>query len=82
MKPATINMVGTAGQKRVSSYFLSNYKLPLPPLSEQKEIAEYLEELDGKTNRLLELNNRTIAKLKEYKQVLIDQAVRGQICLV
>lgn len=56
--------------------------LPLPPLSEQKEIAEYLEELDSKTNRLLELNNRAIAKLKEYKQVLIDQAVRGQICLV
>jgi len=62
--------------------YINDTSIILPPLSEQKEIAEYLEELDGKTNRLLELNNRAIAKLKEYKQVIIDQAVRGQICLV
>ena len=79
---ATINMIGTAGQKRVSSFFLSNYIFTYPPLSEQKEIAAYLEEVDKETNRLIELNHRAIEKLKEYKQVLIDQAVRGKICLV
>ena len=79
---ATINMIGTAGQKRVSSFFLSNYIFTYPPLSEQKEISAYLEEVDKETNRLIELNHRAIEKLKEYKQVLIDQAVRGEICLV
>ncbi|MCK9180973.1 MAG: restriction endonuclease subunit S [Bacteroides sp.] len=57
-------------------------RIPLPPLSEQKKIAAYLEEVDKETNRLIELNHRAIDKLKEYKQVLIDQAVRGEICLV
>ena len=76
-----LNTIGM-GIPHVSGEYLKNIKFPLPPLSEQKEIAEYLEELDEKTNRLLDLNNRAIDKLKEYKQVLIDQAVRGQICLV
>lgn len=71
-----------AKMPRASIPYIVNLQIPLPPLSEQKEIAEYLEELDGKINRLLELNNRAIAKLKEYKQVIIDQTVRGQICLV
>ena len=69
-------------RKSVSIGAFMDYKLPLPPLSEQKKIAAYLEEVDKETNRLIELNHRAIDKLKEYKQVLIDQAVRGEICLV
>ena len=73
-------MTGLIGGVSLSN--LKNCNIALPPLSEQKEIAAYLEEVDKETNRLIELNHRAIEKLKEYKQVLIDQAVRGEICLV
>jgi len=66
----------------IRQIYINDVHTVLPPLSEQKEIAAYLEEVDKETNRLIELNHRAIEKLKEYKQVLIDQAVRGEICLV
>ena len=36
---------GTAGQQRVSSDFVKDYLLPLPPLAEQQRIVERLEQL-------------------------------------
>ncbi|HPY74261.1 MAG TPA: restriction endonuclease subunit S, partial [Planctomycetota bacterium] len=41
-KTGELNMTGTAGQKRVPTIFLKNYKIPLPPLPEQKAIADLL----------------------------------------
>jgi len=40
---AAQNMVGAAGQKRVSSRFLKDTRLFLPPLPEQERIAAYLD---------------------------------------
>ncbi len=40
------SMTGTAGQKRVPSNHLERIKIPLPDLSEQKRIAELLEQTD------------------------------------
>jgi len=39
------NMTGTVGQRRVPKDYLNNFKFPLPPLAEQKEIARILEKL-------------------------------------
>ena len=41
------NMTGTAGQKRVPVDFLKRYKIPLPPLKEQKRIAAILDKADA-----------------------------------
>ncbi len=41
------NMTGSAGQKRVPVDFLKKYKIPLPPLEEQKRIAAILDKADG-----------------------------------
>jgi len=41
------NMTGTAGQKRVPVDFLRRYKIPLPPLPEQKRIAAILDKADA-----------------------------------
>jgi len=52
-----LNMTGTAGQKRVPTVFLKNYDFPLPPLPEQKAIAELLftwDEIIEKTERLIQ----------------------------
>jgi len=40
---AAENMTGAAGQKRVSSRFLKDTRLPLPPLPEQEQIVAYLD---------------------------------------
>ena len=41
------NMTGSAGQKRVPANFLKGVKIPLPPLSIQKQIAAVLEKADN-----------------------------------
>jgi type I restriction enzyme S subunit len=41
------NMTGTAGQKRLPTGFLENFKIPLPPLSKQRRIAAILDKADA-----------------------------------
>jgi type I restriction enzyme S subunit len=43
---AESQMTGSAGQKRVPSDFFERYRLPLPPLPEQRRIAAILDEAD------------------------------------
>ncbi len=62
-----LNMTGTAGQKRVPTIFLKNYDFSLPPLPEQKAIADLLSTWDEaieKTERLIQ------AKEKRFKWLL------------
>lgn len=40
-------MTGSAGQKRVPESFLSDLEIPLPPLPEQRRIAEVLDRVEG-----------------------------------
>ncbi|MFI8749969.1 restriction endonuclease subunit S [Vreelandella lionensis] len=41
------SMSGAAGQKRVSTDFLTRFEIPLPPLEEQKRIATILDKADA-----------------------------------
>jgi len=41
-------MEGTTGRQRLPRYVLENFKIPLPPLSEQKKIASILSAIDQK----------------------------------
>ncbi len=40
------NMTGTAGQRRVPADFIKRYKIPLPPIAEQRRIACILDKAD------------------------------------
>lgn len=40
-------MTGSAGQRRVPEHFLANLRIPLPPLPEQRRIAEILDKADA-----------------------------------
>ncbi len=52
---------------------------PLPPLVEQAEIADYLDQETAKIDRLCDTVNQTIGRLKEYRTALITHAVTGKI---
>jgi type I restriction enzyme S subunit len=58
------NMTGSAGQKRVPADFLKRYKIPLPPLPEQRRIAAILDHADA----LRAKRRAAIAKLDSLAQ--------------
>jgi type I restriction enzyme S subunit len=53
--------------------------LKVPPVNEQKRIADYLEAVRQHTNAVTEKTNTSIERLKEYRSALITAAVTGQI---
>ena len=55
-----------------------NLKIPLPPLNEQKKIAEFLDKKCEKIDRLNENYTKQITALKEYKKSLIYECVTGK----
>ncbi|EGB2778266.1 restriction endonuclease subunit S [Campylobacter upsaliensis] len=61
--------------------FIGNLKIPLPPLQEQKQIANFLDEKCEKINSAIEKTKRQITLIKEYKNTLINEAVCGRIKL-
>ena len=58
---------------------LKNLQIPLPPLNEQRQIAEFLDKKCEKIDKAISLIEQEINKMKEYKTSLIDKAVKGQI---
>lgn len=72
-------MVGSAGQKRVPTDFVSNYNISLPPLKEQLDINKFIENTTKKIQENIRVQRNQIDRLKEYKTILINQAVTGKI---
>ena len=58
---------------------LINIKFIVPPLNEQRQIAEFLDKKCEKIDKAIRLVEQEINKMKEYKTSLIDKAVKGQI---
>lgn len=57
---------------------IANLLLPQPPLSEQKEIAEYLDKKCNQIDETIKQKEETINKLEEYKKSLIFEYVTGK----
>ncbi len=68
-------MYGAAGQKRVPTGFVNDFTVPLPPLSEQRAIAEFLDRETGRIDALIEKMRRLIELLEEKRAALITRAV-------
>jgi type I restriction enzyme, S subunit len=47
LRQAKSHFTGTAGQQRVPSSFLQNYRIPLPPISEQRRIVDIMNRAAG-----------------------------------
>ena len=75
-------MKGTAGQKRLTSLYTAIHYLGLPPLTEQKAIADYLDTKTAKIDQIIQTINTQIERLKELRKTLINDVVTGKIKVV
>ncbi|WP_141031601.1 restriction endonuclease subunit S [Campylobacter devanensis] len=73
---STTNLIRDGQAMRYSNFAL--IKLIVPPLNEQKEIAEFLDKKCEKIDRLNENYTKQITALKEYKKSLIYECVTGK----
>ena len=64
---------------KINRETLSGCKLPLPPLAEQRAIADHLDRETGKLDRLTASIEAAIERLQEYRAALITAAVTGKI---
>ncbi|EOC3264055.1 restriction endonuclease subunit S [Campylobacter upsaliensis] len=58
---------------------LVNVDMVVPPLQEQKQIANFLDKKCEKINSAIEKTKRQIKLIKEYKNTLINEAVCGRV---
>lgn len=72
------SMYGTGGLKRVSTDTVSNYKLVLPPIGEQKMIADHLDSKCASIDNIIDGKQKIIDKLTDYKKSLIYECVTGK----
>lgn len=68
-------MYGAGGQKRVPPEFCENVRLPLPPMSEQRAIADFLDRETVKIDTLVAKKRSLIERLKEKRTALISHTV-------
>ncbi|EHE9212950.1 restriction endonuclease subunit S [Campylobacter upsaliensis] len=76
-----ISMAYGGGQPNISQDIIKNFKIPLPPLQEQKEIAAFLDSKVAQINSAIEKTKKQIELVKEYKNTLINEAICGRINL-
>ena len=72
-------MFGAAGQKRVPEEFVRNYHVPVPPLAEQRAIADYLDRETARLDALMAKVRTGIVLLAERRAALIATAVTGRL---
>jgi len=72
------SMTGTSGRQRVQTNEVINYRFLLPPLPEQKAIAEALSSLDDKID-LLHRQNKTLENMAQalFRKWFIDETDEG-----
>ncbi|AMO67383.1 type I restriction enzyme specificity protein [gamma proteobacterium BDW918] len=74
-----VNMTGSVGHKRVPKDYVENYPIPLPPLAEQKVIADKLDELLAQVDTLKTRLDAIPAILKRFRQSVLAAAVSGKL---
>lgn len=67
------------GQPNIGKEDFGKMIFTLPPVSEQREIVQFIENSIKKTSELIGLIELEIEKLKEYRQSIISEAVTGKI---
>lgn len=68
-----------AAQGGINSEFVNQVAIPLPPLEEQKRIANYLQEVHEKIKELKEVQTKTEEEIKLLEQSILEKAFRGEL---
>lgn len=68
-------MIGSAGQKRVSTQYVENFKFASPSKENQTLIANFLDQKTAQIDEAIAIKEQQIALLKERKQIVIQKAV-------
>ena len=77
-----LNHEGTVvagGQGNLNVKNVERYRIPLPPIDEQKQIIEYLDNYRLEMDNLITKYQKQIDLMQEYRTALISQAVTGKI---
>lgn len=69
------SMIGAGGLKRVPTDVINNFKVSAPGLTEQTQIARFLDYETARIDALIEEQQRLIELLKEKRQAVISHAV-------
>jgi len=71
--------VSNFGRWRLQADQFLNMRLPQPPVEEQRRIAAFIENKTAKIESLITDISTQIKKLKQYRQIVIHDAVTGKI---
>ena len=69
---------GVIGLVHITKDELGGSKIPYPPLNEQQQIVEYLDEQTQLIDKTISIEEKRIELLKEYRQSLISEVVTGK----
>ena len=72
---AFMKTLGSGVRQTLSFTHIANSELVFPPLSEQTEIAQFLDDKTTKIDEAIAIKEQQISLLKERKQILIHKAV-------
>ena len=72
-------MSGAVGHQRVPLEFIQNYRVPFPPLTEQKRLVAILDKLSSETRSLSDIYNTKLNALAELKQALLHKSFCGEL---
>lgn len=78
-RPFFVGKMNLVIRASLSQDHLKQMPVLLPPLSEQKEIAQYIETASAKIETAISLKEKEISKLQEYKSSLINSVVTGKV---
>ena len=77
-KEAAHNMTGAVGQKRVSTSYIADLVIPLPPPDQQRLIVAEIEKQFSRVDEAVANLKRVKANLKRYKASVLKAAVEGK----
>lgn len=70
--------VSNLGRWRLQTSSFNNFRIPVPPLEQQKIIADYLETKCAEIDSIISEKKQQIATIEEYKKSLIFEYVTGK----
>ena len=70
--------VSNLGRWRLQTSAFNNFMIPVPPLNEQREIAEYLNNKITEIDSIIAEKQKQIETIEEYKKSLIFEYVTGK----